>query len=149
MDTKISTQIESLFNGQTVNDMEPINSNKSELISGAFYKNRFYFSYPSGTSTNPDSIAVFSKDTQKWYFYDHPMQSLYVDHDDDILVGGSTDGFTYVLESGTSDQGSDISLEIQTKDYSGGAASRGAQDCVVYGGCGVVRDGQRPAGQRG
>lgn len=119
-DTEISSQIAPLFNQETKNEMSPINLNKSNTISSAYFKNKFYFSYPSGTSTNPDTIAVFSNDTKKWYFFDHPIRSLYVDHDFDELVGGSTDGFTYVLETGTDDGGSDISLEVQTKDYSGG-----------------------------
>ena len=35
------------------------------------------------------------------------------------MVGGSADGFVYILEDGTSDAGSDISLDVETKNYYG------------------------------
>jgi len=64
---------------------------------------------------------VFSNDTKKWYHFDHPMRSLFVEEDVDDLVGGSTDGFVYVLEDGSTDAGTNISLDVETKDYFGGS----------------------------
>lgn len=108
-----------LFFGETVNGMSPINWSAVSTMAAATYKNKYYLAYPSGTNTNPDRIAVFSNDTKKWYHYDHPMRSLFVEEDVDDLVGGSTDGFVYILEDGTDDAGTSISMDVETKDYVG------------------------------
>jgi len=118
-DTELSKEIHSLFLDKTVNDMDTINWDAVETMAAATYKNRYYLAYPSGTNATPDKIAVLSFDTQKWYFYDHPMRALLVEEDVDQLVGGSADGFVYILEDGTSDAGSDISLDVETKNYYG------------------------------
>src|SRR3989304_4449335 len=64
-------------------------------------------------------MAVNPLPSEKWYFFDHPMRSLFVEEDADDLVGGSTDGFVYILEDGSSDAGSGIALDCDTKDYFG------------------------------
>jgi len=110
-----------LFFGQTVNGMSPINWDAVSTMAAATYKNKYYLSYPSGSETTPDMVAVFSSDTKKWYHFDYPtgLRSLFVEEDVDDLVGGSTDGFVYILEDGTNDAGTNISLDVETKDYSG------------------------------
>lgn len=121
-DSSLSDAILPLFMGETINDMMPVNWNYPNAICAATYKNRYYFSYPSGNSTLSNSIAVYSFDTKKWYFYDHPMQSLFYEEDTDQLLGGSQDQFVYILENGTSDAGSSIAMTIETKNFLGGQA---------------------------
>lgn len=118
-DQPISDDIFRLFIGETVNGMSPVNQDQAVKMAAAVYKNRYYLSYPSGNSENPDTIAVYSRDTKKWYFYDHPMRSLFVEEDVDDLAGGAMDGFVYILEDGSTDGGSNINLDVETKDYAG------------------------------
>lgn len=118
-DVNFAWDILPLFFGETVNGLDPINWNQSNTLAAASYKNRYYLSYPSGTNTNPDMVAVFSEHTKKWYFFDHPMRSFFVEEDNDYLTGGSTDGFVYILETGSGDDGSGVALDVETKDYVG------------------------------
>ena len=118
-DTPIGEKILPLFMGETVNDLSPINWNAPQTMAAAAYKQRYYLSYPSGSNTTPDKIAIYSRDTQRWYFYDHPMRSLFVEEDVDDLVAGGVDGFVFVLEDGATDAGSNIAMDAETKDYFG------------------------------
>ena len=118
-DTQIADLILPLFYGETVNGMAPINWDQASKFAAISYKDRYYFSYASGTNTNPDKVAVYSNTTKKWYFYDHAIRSFFIEEDNDRITGGSTDGFVYILENGSSDGGANISLDVQTKDYFG------------------------------
>lgn len=118
-DTSFSDRILPLFFGETVNDMLPINWDQASTFSAATYKGRYYFSYAESGSSTPNRLAVYSRDTQHWYHYDHPLRSLYVEEDTDLCLGGGLDGFVYVLEHGTTDGGSSIALDVETKDFQG------------------------------
>jgi hypothetical protein len=120
-DVQIAEAFLPIFYGETVNDMSPINWDYAHKFCAAAYKGRYYLSYASGSSTVNDKVAVFSKDTKKWYFYNYPITAFCVEEDLDQIVGGSTDGFVYVLEDGSDDAGSSISLDVQTKDFYGQA----------------------------
>ena len=54
--------------------------------------------------------------TKKWYFYDHPARSLFVEEDTDDLTAGFTDGFVYILEDGATNS---VALDCETKDVFG------------------------------
>lgn len=118
-DTSFGDAILPMFFGETVNDMAPINWDFANTFSAATYKGRYYFAYADTTSEVPNRIAVFSRDTNHWYHYDHPLNSLYVEEDTDLYLGGGQDGFVYVLENGSTDGGDDIALDVQTKDFQG------------------------------
>lgn len=118
-DTPLSGEILPLFQGESVNDFEPINWNRASTISAAAFKRRLYVCYPSGVSQYPDKVMVYSVDTQKWYFYDLPLSSILVEEDEDQLVAGGQDGYVYVLEKGSDDAGNDISLDVETRDFWG------------------------------
>lgn len=118
-DTSFSDKILPLFFGETVNDMLPMNWDQATTFSAAAYKGRYYFSYAETGHATPNRLAVYSRDTQHWYHYDHPLNSLYVEEDTDLLLGGGLDGFVYILENGTTDNGSSIALDVDTKDYQG------------------------------
>ena len=118
-DTGFATQILPLFFGETVNGMAPLNWDQANSFSAGVYKGRYYFSYVDTGSSTPNKIAVYSRDTQRWYHYDHPMRSLFTEEDTDLFLGGGLDGFVYVLENGTTDGGSNIALDVETKDFQG------------------------------
>lgn len=118
-DTGFSDRILPLFFGETVNDMLPLNWDQANSFSAAVYKGRYYFSYAETGNSTPNRMAVYSRDTQHWYHYDHPLRSLFVEEDTDLFVGGGLDGFVYILESGSTDNGSSIALDVDTKDFQG------------------------------
>lgn len=118
-DEELSGRIAPLFAGESVNGINAINWSAAETIAAATYKRRLYVALPTGQSPTPNILAVYSWDTRHWYFYDHPLRSLFVEEDLDDLVAGGLDGIVYVLEDGTADAGSDITLDVETKDYVG------------------------------
>ncbi len=118
-DTCFSERILPLFFGETVNDMLPLNWDQATTFSAATYKGRYYLSYAETGSSTPNRLAVYSRDTQHWYHYDHPLRSLYVEEDTDLALGGGLDGYVYVLENGTTDGGASIALTVDTKDFQG------------------------------
>ena len=120
-DEEISAAIAPLFNGETVNDLLPINTGAGESMAAALWRRRYYLSVPTGESATPNLMAVWSLDTRRWYFYDHPACALLVEEDADQLAAGLDDGLVYVLESGADDAGAGIALDVETKDYGGGA----------------------------
>lgn len=108
-----------LFFGETRNDMRPLNWDAATLFTATVYKGRYYLSYAEEGQTAPNRLAVYSRDTQKWYHYDHPLSALYTEEDTDLCLGGGQDGFVYVLENGTTDSGAAIALDVETKDFQG------------------------------
>jgi hypothetical protein len=118
-DQGFAEKILPLFFGETVNDMAYINWEAAETFSAAMYKNRYYLSYAETGSDTPNRLAVYSWDTGNWYHYDHPMRSLYVEEDTDYFMGGGVDGYVSLLENGSTDAGSSIALDVETKDFRG------------------------------
>lgn len=122
VDENISSKILPIFYGETVNGIRPINWNAALTISTAVYKRRLYIAYPSGESTTPDMLMIYCVDTQDWYFYEMVNRALFVDRDDDQLLGGGMDGFAYILEDSTLDPTSPVTLDAETKDFFGTTA---------------------------
>jgi len=119
-DNKLSSKIEQLFTGDTVQDEEPINRDAFDEIAAGLYKNKYWFSYPAGTATQNNRTAVYDFDTEGWSIYDHAIASFFVEEDVDQFTAGDVDGFVKVLENGTTDDGTDdISFEARTKDFQG------------------------------
>lgn len=127
-DVKISQEIEQLFLPD--NEFEPdatttvrlenaINMAYAHLISGAYFKSKYRFSYPSGTSTTCNREAVYDFDVKKWTINDLNPASYFVEEDVDYLSSGGHDGKLYRLENTTSDNGSDISFEWRSKELEG------------------------------
>ncbi len=118
-DEELSNEIEPLFMGEEVNGFLPVNWDRSLLFSADVYKGRYYLSYCSGESTSPDMLMVYSFDTKRWYFYDHPLRSLHSDEKNNRLLAGTLTGQVVELETGSNDDGADIEFEVETKDYAG------------------------------
>lgn len=112
-DVELSQAIEPLFYGQEVNDFAPIDWARAQEMASAEYKGRFYWSY---VDTAGDRImAVFSKDTRQWFFYDHPARSLLYEESTDHLTMGCLDGLVYIIEAAqeTADDGNAIRFSAQ------------------------------------
>ena len=118
-DKKISGEIESLFTGDTVSEEEPINQDFMDQVVGAYYKNKYYFIAPVGTSETPNRMFIYGFDTDEWACYDLAGGSMEYEPDTDKLVLGGDDGFVYSIETGTSDSETAITTEMRTKDFSG------------------------------
>jgi len=116
-DEEISGDIEALFRSETVNDFAPINFAAASTMAAAYFKNRYYLSLPTGDSLTPNVMAVYSRITGKWYFFDHPARSLFYEKETDQLLAGFGDGLVYVIESGTTAE--PVTIDWQTKDYFG------------------------------
>ena len=129
-DTKISGKIESLFTGDVVSDEQPINQEAMDQVAAAYYKNKYYFVYPSGDNTTPDRMAIYAFDTEEWAIWDIGGGSLVYEPDTDALVLGGDDGFISILDSGTTDDGGEIDAEFRTKDFQGG--SYNATNLFIY-----------------
>jgi hypothetical protein len=113
-DTPLSQAIEPLFSGETINDYLPLNFSGitrpiayqsgaavdlSPNIAMAWFKNRLYLAYPSGSSTTADMLAVWSRETQRWYFYQLETTALTFEESENQLTFGTADGHLYALES--------------------------------------------------
>lgn len=116
-DQKLSDAIDSIFLGDEKNEYEKINWDYVHLIAGGFYKNKYYFSYPSGTSTANDMTAIFSFDTNEWTFWDVGFNSFLAENDTDLFLAGGNDGLVRIIED--PDAVETVSLELQTKDFVG------------------------------
>src|SRR5437867_2866570 len=116
-DVNLAEEILPLFLGDSMNGLDPINWDAASVMAAGTYKERYYLSYPSGSHTTPDMLAVYSTHTKKWYHYNHPIQSFFYENDVDDFTAGGLDGFVYLLERGSTDSGASIALTVDTKDF--------------------------------
>lgn len=117
-DVGLTGEIESLFYRQTVNDFLPIDWSRASEMALAAYKQRYYFSYP--TTDGRTLMAVYSRETQKWYFYDLAVQCLFADEVSDTLWGGTDWGEVIGIDSYTSST-EDIRMQLTFADRGGPA----------------------------
>jgi hypothetical protein len=118
-DTEVTNEIEPLFFGETVNGFYPINWGAASQFTAAVFKGRYYLSYADTRSQTPNMLMVYSFDTKRWYFYDHPLSSFFVEEDRNVLTAGTQTGFVIHMETGSDDEGEDIAMEVETRDYAG------------------------------
>lgn len=117
-DTLLSAAIEPLFTNETVNDFAPIDWNRADEIALTAWKQRYYLSYPS--TSGATLLAVYSRETQHWYFYDHALRSLYNEEATDLLLGGTAGGQVVSLETPGGDLGAGVALTVELADRAGG-----------------------------
>lgn len=117
-DVEFSQDIAPLFYGETVNGYNPIDWNATTAMTLAEWKRRIYFGYQDTAGARV--LAVYSHDTKHWYFYTHPVHRLLAEEDTGLLTMGSSDGYTWSMESGGTDGGSAINLSTQLAVRSGG-----------------------------
>lgn len=117
-DKELSGNILPLFMGQTVNGRLPIDWDYALRMAGEYHKNRYYLSYVSKGSTEIDTVAVYSFDTEQWSFYALDARSFRWEDDRNIMAYGATDGQLYQMEAGaTSDVGLPIPFSFTTKEF--------------------------------
>lgn len=118
----LSAQIDGVFHGLTVGGILPINPAALAATRMEFYDNTLYVCYPSGTSTTNDASMVLDALYQRWMPSDQSGRALYAEFDSNKLLMAKSGGI-YQLETGTTDSGGAIYLDLETKyldlDYPG------------------------------
>jgi hypothetical protein len=139
---KISEVINPIFFGQTTNEIPPVAAGREYQTAMAFWNSKVYFSYPrtSDPDITNDGILVWDTIYERWHFYLYGAQDLFMEPENNILVGGNLtqwdsivaglpSNFHYsgawpmVLESGFADQCQPpdnfrgIFWVVDTKDY--------------------------------
>lgn len=118
-DKKLSDAIDPIFLGDDKNEYNKINWDAVGQICAAYYKNKYYFSYPSGTNTTNDMTAVYCLDTEGWTFWGTGYASFFAEKDTNFFLAGGYDGIVRIIEDqrNASDMGDGIEYELQTHDF--------------------------------
>lgn len=88
-DQLLSRDIESLFFGRASQGYLPIDWQAAESMRSEFFKGRYYLTYKNTQSDLIDNVAVYSLETQGWYFYEKNIYSLTYDDLSDTFYAGS------------------------------------------------------------
>jgi|GEM_PF-4373313 len=145
-DRPISQDIEPLFYGETVNGYDPVNMEPfigqtldpafppsllfltgkglPPRMAMAYYNQRLYWSYGSGTRNYPDSMAVYVPATGKWYFYRMDVSALLSEERFGVLHAGSPYGGLFYL---------DRNVRFQEADFLEGPFTASAETATRYG----------------
>lgn len=113
-----------IFRGETKGTMPAVNTGYIENCWLLFHRNKLYFGYPGGSSTVPDNVLVMNIQTGKLSHYDYSKKFYFVtvDRTNERIIAVDNSGFVWVLEDGgmTSDGGTAISWEVESKSFSDG-----------------------------
>lgn len=110
-DAELSGGIQGLFYGQQLNGYFPVDLlTAGNLVTLAEYKRRLYFGYRD--TVGQFAMAVYSVDSQHWYHYNHDAHVLNYEEDTDLLTAGGASGEVSILETGASDNGSPITVDV-------------------------------------
>ena len=102
---KVSEPINQVFFGENVNGIDPVYKGRESETAMAFWDSKVYFSYPSvadgfvqvytqdGTAvfvrTTNDRILVWDTLYERWHYYLYGAQSLFLEPENNILVGAN------------------------------------------------------------
>lgn len=111
---KLTQPIDGVFHGLTINGIPPINTTQLSKIRMEFYDNRLHVAYPSGPATNNNTEMIFDTLYQRWESSDLAIRTMLAEIDTNTLLIGKTNGNIYQIETGTTDDGSDIAMDMQT-----------------------------------
>jgi len=123
-DMKITEDsLEPLFRGDSVEDMNGVSSMSTSWLFA--FANKLYFGYASTGFTYPNNVIAFNLQTNRIAYYtyndgsDIEIRAITADLTNDRIIVGDSTGFLRVIEdkSVTTDSGTAISWEIQSKDY--------------------------------
>ena len=118
-DIKITQNVlDVIFKGESSGGLPAVTSISTAWL--GFYKDHLYFGYTSSGNSYPTNIVKWQISEQKrltYYQYSFPIRCITSDETNDRFLAGCSDGFVRALESGTTDDGTAISWEMQTKDY--------------------------------
>lgn len=117
-DTKISqSAFDPIFRGEDAGGMPGATSLTNAWI--IQFGNKLYVGYASAGYTYPTNVLVLNLDSDRvtYYAYDMEIRTVAVDQQNSRLLAGDSDGYVWVLETGTTDNGTAIDWEAQSKDY--------------------------------
>lgn len=108
-----------IFRGTTVNGIPGAGDLSTAWI--IQFKNQIYIGYAGSGDTYPTNCLVFNLDNKKtsYYTWGVEISAVWVDQQNDRLLGGDENGYVWVLEdsSATTDGGTAISWELESKDF--------------------------------
>lgn len=111
-----------IFEGITVGSIPGIDKTNLKNSWMIYFNNKLYFGYPKLGSTYPDNIIVTDFQTNKSVHYDYgeTFPVVGIDYTNKHLMGADTSGYIWKLEDSavTTDDGTAISWQIETKEYS-------------------------------
>ena len=124
-DKKITEgRLSPIFRGETKGTLPAVNTTAIENCWLLYNRNKLYFGYPGGTSTVPDNIIVMNLQTGKISHYDYSKKFYFVavDRTNERIIAVDNSGFIWELEddSITTDHGTAISWELESKSFSDG-----------------------------
>lgn len=118
-DTKITQNVlDTIFKGESSGGLPAVADLSTAWL--GFYKDHLYFGYSGDSNSYPTNVVkwqIGNKRRLTFYQYNVPIRCVAIDEANDRFLAGCTDGFIRSLESGTDDDGTAISWEMQTKDY--------------------------------
>jgi len=123
-DIKITEEtLEPIFRGETVQTLPGVSDMSTSWLWA--YGNHLYFGYASSGYTYPTNVLVFNLDTNRLQYYTYndgsavEIRAIATDHTNKRLLIGDNTGYIRVIESTsyTSDSGTAIGFEVQSKDY--------------------------------
>jgi hypothetical protein len=107
-----------IFTGTTVGAMPAASDLSTSWL--VVWRNKLYFGYASSGYTYPTNVIVMQLDEPRrvtYYSYPYQIRCVTVDTENDYLLAGCNDGYIRRLETGTDDNGTAISWDIQSKDF--------------------------------
>ena len=116
-DAMLSSDIEPLWYGLRQNDYPPIDFARANEMALGSWKQRFYFSYP--TTDNTNVMAVFSRETNHWYFYQYnePVTAMREESTTGLFLAGTRTGILASLEiPSVGDETGNIAYTLEGKD---------------------------------
>lgn len=122
-DSSISADIDSIFYGKIVNGISAIDWDYAEQIRASYFKGRYFLSYKGVDRDLIDRMAIYSFETQGWYFYNLNAYELYYDDIDDIFLLGTSGGYI---------QGIEENVVLSPVSSQGGGGSAGVNSPTSY-----------------
>lgn len=119
-DQRISDmQFRGIFLGITAGSVPGMATASVENCLLLHHKNLVWFAWPEAGSTYPDHVLVFNLLTKRAVHYDYgrAVRCWGIDHTNDRVLAADGDGYVWALESGTTDNGTAVSWQIETKDF--------------------------------
>ena len=111
-----------IFEGTTVGSIPGVDKTNLKNSWITFFKNKLYFCYPKSGSTYPDNMIVTDLRTGKSSHYDYgeTFPCVGIDYANKRLLACDTSGYVWEIEheDSTNDNGTTISWQIETKEYS-------------------------------
>lgn len=109
-----------IFRGEAKHGVPAVNTTYIENAWLFQYKNFLYFGYPGDAATLPDSLIVINLNNAKASYYDYgqTFPCIAIDRTNDRIIAADNAGQIWQLETGTNDNGTTISWELESKAFS-------------------------------